>query len=158
MKLKLWSKKSHVKFLCCFVCSLKSMFDSPYFKENLTSFQQLLSEGVFDVSFLGTKIEDCKTLKRLVLYNSSKSKWVERYHQLKVRADFIVIRLIGKRISNMHFNFVLCTCRKIKVVAKDLFFPMPMRRCRVTSWMLSNCVRATTKIFQVNKKLACGFC
>uniref|UniRef100_A0A9I9CGN7 GATA transcription factor 26 n=1 Tax=Cucumis melo TaxID=3656 RepID=A0A9I9CGN7_CUCME len=63
--------------------TLKSMFDSPYFKENLTSFQQLLSEGIFDVSFLGTKVEDCKTLKRLVLYNSSKSKWVERYHQLK---------------------------------------------------------------------------
>ncbi|CAB4279428.1 unnamed protein product [Prunus armeniaca] len=63
--------------------SLKSMFDSPQFRENLTSFQQLLAEGVFDISFLGAKTEDCKTLKRLVLSNSSKSKWVERYHLLK---------------------------------------------------------------------------
>ncbi|XP_022971837.1 GATA transcription factor 26-like [Cucurbita maxima] len=63
--------------------TVKRMFDSPYFKENLMSFQQLLSEGVFDASFLGTKIEDCKTLRRLVLSNSSKSKWVELYQQLK---------------------------------------------------------------------------
>ncbi|XP_022958264.1 GATA transcription factor 26-like [Cucurbita moschata] len=67
--------------------TLKSMFDSPYFKESLTSFQQLLREGVFDASFLGTMIEDCTTLKRLVLCNSSKSKWVERYHQLKKRKN-----------------------------------------------------------------------
>ncbi|XP_021813569.1 GATA transcription factor 26 [Prunus avium] len=66
-----------------FPYSLKSMFDSPQFRENLTSFQQLLAEGVFDISFLGAKTEDCKTLKRLVLSNSSKSKWVERYHLLK---------------------------------------------------------------------------
>ena len=85
------------------------MFDSPYFKESLTSFQQLLREGVFDASFLGTMIEDCTTLKRLVLCNSSKSKWVERYHQLKVRADFIVIWFlfdenVGKKILNMHLH------------------------------------------------------
>ncbi|XP_008238376.1 PREDICTED: GATA transcription factor 26 [Prunus mume] len=66
-----------------FPYSLKSMFDNPQFRENLTSFQQLLAEGVFDISFLGAKTEDCKTLKRLVLSNSSKSKWVERYHLLK---------------------------------------------------------------------------
>ncbi|CAN6580563.1 unnamed protein product [Malus baccata var. baccata] len=66
-----------------FPYSLKNMFDSPQFRENLTSFQQLLAEGVFDISFLGTKTEDCKTLKRLALSNSSKSKWVERYHLLK---------------------------------------------------------------------------
>ncbi|KAL6279902.1 hypothetical protein ACE6H2_016783 [Prunus campanulata] len=66
-----------------FPYSLKNMFDSPQFRENLTSFQQLLAEGVFDISFLGAKTEDCKTLKRLVLSNSSKSKWVERYHLLK---------------------------------------------------------------------------
>ncbi|KAH7514256.1 hypothetical protein FEM48_Zijuj11G0069400 [Ziziphus jujuba var. spinosa] len=63
--------------------SLKSLFDSPQFNENLTSFQQLLAEGVFDISFSGAKAEDCKTLKRLALSSLSKSKWVERYHLLK---------------------------------------------------------------------------
>ncbi|XP_059441548.1 GATA transcription factor 26 isoform X2 [Corylus avellana] len=63
--------------------SLKSMFDSPQFKENLIYFQQLLAEGVFDISFSGAKSEDCKTLKRLALSNSSKCKWVESYHLLK---------------------------------------------------------------------------
>lgn len=124
--------------LCCFIYSLKSMFDSPHFKENLTSFQQLLREGVFDVSFPGTAIEDCKTLKRLVLWHSSKSKWVEHYHQLKVRAGLMGIRFLfnentGKKILNMHFNRVLCTCRNVKIVAKDLLFPVPTYRCRVTS-------------------------
>ncbi|KAH9721006.1 GATA transcription factor 26 [Citrus sinensis] len=33
--------------------SLNSMFDSLQFKENISSFQQLLAEGVFDLSFLG---------------------------------------------------------------------------------------------------------
>jgi hypothetical protein len=60
------------------------MFDSPQFKENINSYQQLLSEGVFDLSFSEAKTEDCKTLKRLTLSNFLKSKWVERYHLLKV--------------------------------------------------------------------------
>ncbi|XP_038687021.1 GATA transcription factor 26-like isoform X2 [Tripterygium wilfordii] len=63
--------------------SLGNMFDSPQFKENMSSFQQLLAEGVFDISFSGAKTEDCKTLKRLALFNLTKSKWVEHYHQLK---------------------------------------------------------------------------
>ncbi|KAJ7952585.1 GATA transcription factor 26 [Quillaja saponaria] len=63
--------------------SLKSLFSSSQFKENLTYFQQLLAEGVLDISFLGPKPEDCKTLKRLALSNLSKSKWVEHYNLLK---------------------------------------------------------------------------
>ncbi|XP_022155526.1 GATA transcription factor 26-like [Momordica charantia] len=63
--------------------SLNSMFDSPQFKENLNSFKQLLTEGVFDFSFRSARREDCKTLSRLVLRDLSKSKWVERYHLLK---------------------------------------------------------------------------
>ncbi|KAJ4952576.1 hypothetical protein NE237_029408 [Protea cynaroides] len=63
--------------------SLKNMFDSPQFKENLSSLQQLLAEGVFDLSFSGVNSEDCKTLKRLVLVNLAKSKWVEQYNLLK---------------------------------------------------------------------------
>ncbi|KAI4327182.1 hypothetical protein L6164_019674 [Bauhinia variegata] len=63
--------------------SIKSMFNSSQFKENITYFQQLLTEGVFDISLLGAKPEDCKTLKRLALSNLSKSKWVEHYNLLK---------------------------------------------------------------------------
>ncbi|CAN1333831.1 GATA transcription factor 26 [Linum perenne] len=63
--------------------SIKTMFDSSQFKENLSSYQQLLAEGVFDLSFSGAKTEDCKTLKRLTLSNFSKSKWVEHYNLLK---------------------------------------------------------------------------
>ncbi|XP_019435453.1 PREDICTED: GATA transcription factor 27-like, partial [Lupinus angustifolius] len=50
------------------------------FKENLTYFQQLLAEGVFDVSLSETKPEDCKTLKSLALSNLSKPKWAEHYN------------------------------------------------------------------------------
>ncbi|OMO95769.1 Zinc finger, GATA-type [Corchorus capsularis] len=63
--------------------SLNSMFDSPQFKENLCYFQQLLEEGVFNISAPGVKAEDCKTLKRLTLFNLTKSHWVERRHLLK---------------------------------------------------------------------------
>lgn len=60
------------------------MFDSPQFKESLSFFQQLLGEGVFDISFPGVKAEDCKTLQRLALLKFENSKWVEHYNLLKV--------------------------------------------------------------------------
>ncbi|MBA0796631.1 hypothetical protein Gohar_007382 [Gossypium harknessii] len=63
--------------------SLESMFESPQFKENLCYFQQLLEEGVFSVSVPGVKVEDCKTLKRLALFDLTKSHWVERRQTLK---------------------------------------------------------------------------
>ncbi|KAK9068039.1 hypothetical protein SSX86_012150 [Deinandra increscens subsp. villosa] len=63
--------------------SLKSMFDSPQFKENLSSFQKLLAEGVFDLSSPTVKNEGCKTLKKLVLCSATKSDWVEKYNQLQ---------------------------------------------------------------------------
>ncbi|KAK9203396.1 hypothetical protein WN943_013650 [Citrus x changshan-huyou] len=63
--------------------SLNSMFDSLQFKENISSFQQLLAEGVFDLSFLGVATEDCRTLKRLALSNLTTSNWVEHYQSLK---------------------------------------------------------------------------
>ncbi|XP_022718417.1 GATA transcription factor 26-like isoform X2 [Durio zibethinus] len=63
--------------------SLKNMFKSPQFKENLCYFQQLLEEGIFNISAQGVKPEDCKTLKRLALFNLMKSQWVERHHVLK---------------------------------------------------------------------------
>ncbi|XP_019423966.1 PREDICTED: GATA transcription factor 26-like [Lupinus angustifolius] len=67
--------------------SLTMMFSSSQFKENLTYFQQLLREGVFDISLLGGKPGDCETLKRLALSNLSKSKWVEHYNFLKSCKD-----------------------------------------------------------------------
>ncbi|MFS7927800.1 putative transcription factor C2C2-GATA family [Helianthus anomalus] len=63
--------------------SLKSMFDSPQFKENLSSFQKLLSEGIFDFSLPMGKTEGCKTLKKLALCSPTKSDWVEKYNQLQ---------------------------------------------------------------------------
>ncbi|KAK5804710.1 GATA transcription factor 26-like [Gossypium arboreum] len=63
--------------------SLENMFESPQFKENLCYFQKLLEEGVFKISVPGVKAEDCKTLKRLVLFNLTKSHWVEHRHVLK---------------------------------------------------------------------------
>ncbi|KAI8546699.1 hypothetical protein RHMOL_Rhmol07G0140200 [Rhododendron molle] len=65
--------------------SLKSMFASPQFKENISSFQKLHAEGVFDLSLSEVKPEDCRTLKRLTLGNLRKSKWVEQYNLLKDR-------------------------------------------------------------------------
>ncbi|GAB4857669.1 hypothetical protein Ancab_015575 [Ancistrocladus abbreviatus] len=62
--------------------SLRRMFASPYFKENLSSFQQLLADGIFDNSSSGVKTEGYKTLKRLALSNLSK-QWVEQYNKLK---------------------------------------------------------------------------
>ncbi|KAL8160193.1 hypothetical protein V2J09_001730 [Rumex salicifolius] len=58
--------------------SLRSMFDSTFFKENVSSFQQLLSEGVFS-----DKADESKTLKKLVVSNLTKSKWLELYKKLK---------------------------------------------------------------------------
>ncbi|KHN09862.1 GATA transcription factor 26 [Glycine soja] len=63
--------------------SLRNMFNSFQFKENLIYFQQLLGEGVFNISLLGAKPEEWKTLERLALSNLSKSKWVEHYNFLK---------------------------------------------------------------------------
>lgn len=63
--------------------SIKIMFDSFQFKEELTYFQKLLEEGVFDISLFGGDPEDCKTSKRLALSNLSKSKCVEHYNFLK---------------------------------------------------------------------------
>ena len=60
------------------------MFDSPQFKENLSSYQKLLAEGVLDLSFSGVKTEDTKILKRLAIFNLTKPKWVEKYNILKV--------------------------------------------------------------------------
>ncbi|KAJ0602862.1 putative transcription factor C2C2-GATA family [Helianthus annuus] len=63
--------------------SLESMFDSPQFKENISSFQKLLAEGVFDLSVPTVKNEGCKTLKKLALCSATKSDWVEKYNQFQ---------------------------------------------------------------------------
>ncbi|PHT96166.1 GATA transcription factor 26 [Capsicum annuum] len=63
--------------------SLRTVFESSQFEENLSSFQKLLAEGVFDNSLLGVNLEDCRTLKRLILCYLAKSKWVQQYNLLK---------------------------------------------------------------------------
>ncbi|KAH6829933.1 hypothetical protein C2S53_018704 [Perilla frutescens var. hirtella] len=59
--------------------SLKSMFASNEFNLNLSSFKNLIAEGVFDNSFGGVNTEDCRILKKLVLCDLAKSKWVEQH-------------------------------------------------------------------------------
>ncbi|KAK6146396.1 hypothetical protein DH2020_020265 [Rehmannia glutinosa] len=66
------------------IANLRSMFDSPQFKENLLSFQKLLADGLFDNSISGLKTEDCRVVKKSVLSNLTKSKWVEQYGIFKV--------------------------------------------------------------------------
>lgn len=61
------------------------MFDSPQFKENLSSFQKLLAEGVFDLSSPMVKSEGGRTLKKLALGSATKADWVEKYNLLQVR-------------------------------------------------------------------------
>ncbi|XP_039142067.1 LOW QUALITY PROTEIN: GATA transcription factor 26-like [Dioscorea cayenensis subsp. rotundata] len=63
--------------------SLEKMFSSSQFIENFSYYQQLLSEGVFDLSLLGVKADECRTLKRLVLLNLNKTKWVENRKELQ---------------------------------------------------------------------------
>lgn len=67
------------------------MFSSSQFRENLNYFQQLLAEGVFDLSLSGIRPEDRKTLQQLVVSNLSKSQWVEYYNSLKVLTKFFIL-------------------------------------------------------------------
>lgn len=60
------------------------MFRSPQFCEALSYFQQLLQEGTFDLSFSEANVEDCRTLKRLILLDLKRYRWVEYYEKLKV--------------------------------------------------------------------------
>jgi hypothetical protein len=96
------------------------MFDSPQFKENINCYQQLLSEGVFDLS-LEAKSEDCKTLKRLTLSNLSKSKWVQRYHLLKVCIDlFKVGTLLHENINSSEVGHVILMAHCLLLLAAEV--------------------------------------
>lgn len=64
--------------------SLRSMLQSPQFMETLSDFQQLLVEGVLDLSFLGVNDEEGRWLRKLVLLNSTKCKWVQQHKSLQV--------------------------------------------------------------------------
>ncbi|KAL8106949.1 GATA transcription factor 26-like isoform X2 [Apium graveolens] len=63
--------------------SLKLMFESPQFKENVSAFQKLLADGIFDLSPAEVNNECNNTLKRLLLHTLTKSCWVEQYNILK---------------------------------------------------------------------------
>ncbi|XP_020574435.1 GATA transcription factor 26-like isoform X2 [Phalaenopsis equestris] len=63
--------------------SLRCLFSSPKFLENFSYFQQLLQDGIFDLSSSQINVEECRSLKRLVLCNFTKSSWVQRYEELK---------------------------------------------------------------------------
>ncbi|XP_064996412.1 GATA transcription factor 27-like isoform X2 [Musa acuminata AAA Group] len=63
--------------------SLKSMFTSPQFLDTLSCFQQLFQEGVLDLSFSGANAEECRTVERLALLNSTNLQWSEFYQDIK---------------------------------------------------------------------------
>ncbi|WOG85782.1 hypothetical protein DCAR_0104975 [Daucus carota subsp. sativus] len=63
--------------------SLKLMFESPQFKENVSAFQKLIADGVFDLSSAEVNNECNSTLTRLLLHTLTKSCWVEQYNILK---------------------------------------------------------------------------
>ncbi|KAJ6804481.1 GATA transcription factor 26-like [Iris pallida] len=63
--------------------SLRSMFNSSQFVETLSYFQQLLQEGIFDLSNSAVNDEEYKILRRHVLQNLTRSTWVEHYKKLK---------------------------------------------------------------------------
>lgn len=60
------------------------MFESPQFKENVSAFQKLIADGVFDLSSAEVNNECNSTLTRLLLHTLTKSCWVEQYNILKV--------------------------------------------------------------------------
>ena len=85
-----------------YFCSLGSMFSSIQFEETFYYFQQLIQEGVFDLSFCANS-DDCRTLKKLLLLNLKKINWIERYRMLKVSNS-----------HNSHIKFIVassCQCR-----------------------------------------------
>ncbi|KAL1200618.1 GATA transcription factor 26 [Cardamine amara subsp. amara] len=66
--------------------SLRMMFESAQFKDNFSLFQQLIADGVFDMSSSsGAKLEDIRKFKKLALSDFNKSRLVESYCLLKER-------------------------------------------------------------------------
>ncbi|KHN28468.1 GATA transcription factor 26 [Glycine soja] len=102
--------------------SLRNMFNSFQFKENLIYFQQLLGEGVFDISLLGAKPEEWKTLKRLALSNLSKSKWVEHYNFLK-KCENKSGKSIGLGSTAMESSYVTTAKRMREHDSQNQNFP-----------------------------------
>jgi hypothetical protein len=62
--------------------SLRSMFSSVQFADAIHSYQRLLGEGILDPSF--SVDDEWDAVKRLVLTNLTKRKWLECYKQRKV--------------------------------------------------------------------------
>ncbi|KAK8946044.1 GATA transcription factor 26 [Platanthera guangdongensis] len=63
--------------------SIGNMFSSPQFLENLSYYQQHLQNGIFDLSSSQMNAEENRNLKRLLLLNFTKSRWVEHYNEMK---------------------------------------------------------------------------
>lgn len=61
--------------------SLQCMFKSVQFEEALTNFQQLLSEGMFEIYMSGLDPQLKQILQKLIVTDLTNSKWIERYRQ-----------------------------------------------------------------------------
>uniref|UniRef100_A0A7N0V132 GATA transcription factor n=1 Tax=Kalanchoe fedtschenkoi TaxID=63787 RepID=A0A7N0V132_KALFE len=81
--------------------SLKSLFDDPLFQESLLSFQRLLAEGVFDLSFPNVEPDDCRNLRRLALSNPLKPNWVALYNLLKSKNRPAAHNVTGSNVMEL---------------------------------------------------------
>lgn len=61
--------------------SLHCMFKSVQFEEALTNFQQLLSEGMFEIYMSGLDPQLKQILQKMIVTDMTNSKWIERYRQ-----------------------------------------------------------------------------
>ncbi|CAN8324986.1 unnamed protein product [Cochlearia groenlandica] len=97
--------------------SLGTMFESAQFKENFSLLQQLIADGVFEISSTSeAKLQDIKTLKKLALSDFDRSRLVESYNVLKERekGSGDSITTTTSRISkpNVLTNIVTNICEK----------------------------------------------
>ncbi|KAK4788574.1 hypothetical protein SAY86_019893 [Trapa natans] len=80
--------------------------------------QKNSKEGVFDVSLSGEQVEDCKTLRNLVLLSPVKSKWMEHHYGImkcdKSYGGCQVVGPPGSFASNLDASDLKVTMKKSK--------------------------------------------
>lgn len=83
--------------------SLHCMFKSVQFEEALINFQQLLSEGIFDIYMLGLDPQLKQNLQKLIITDLTNTNWIERYRQTenqsKRRRELDSAKVVQNKIS-----------------------------------------------------------
>ncbi|XP_020586193.1 GATA transcription factor 26-like isoform X2 [Phalaenopsis equestris] len=97
--------------------SLRNLFTSSLFMESLSYFQQLLQDGVFDLSFGQMSVEECRNLK-FVLLNSLKSRWVDHHGTLKDIKHKEPGADGGEKSANFLLHYDLVTTKRTRHIQK----------------------------------------